>query len=70
MSVSRLFRIAVIWVATPCGLVNGHHCLGGTHHLHFPLTVEAVCSSETLVSPKRLHFATGQNTVMQINVFL
>jgi len=45
-------QVEVFWVVTPCSVVTGYQCFGGScyFHLHFTLKMEAVKSSDTLVS--------------------
>jgi hypothetical protein len=40
----------VIWVVPPCGLVGRFQRFGGKYYLHLALKMEAIYSSETLVS--------------------
>jgi hypothetical protein len=43
-------KILIFWVVMPCGLVGKDQCFEGIYCLHLPLKMEAVCSSEILVS--------------------
>jgi hypothetical protein len=45
-------QVKLLWVVTAFSVVVGYRCFRGPCciHLHFTLKMEAVCSSETLVS--------------------
>jgi hypothetical protein len=43
----------VFWVVTPYELVGRYHTFGGTYCLYPALKMEAVCSSETMVSTNK-----------------
>jgi hypothetical protein len=62
--------LMVFWAVTPCGIVDRYRRFGGTYCLQLQgktyktsrLKMEAVCSSETLVSTYSPHSVTIQKT--------